>query len=157
MTDTMYRRSLPHWRRLGATYFVTWRIDRDQQKLDYAERAPVFHALRFFDGERYALEAAVAMDDHAHAVLIPHPNHKLEEIMHSWKSFTSKWLIRTSGRQAPVWQEEYFDRIPRDEGEVNEKIKYTAGNPWKRWPQLTTYEWVLPQPEMIALAAREKQ
>jgi REP element-mobilizing transposase RayT len=116
----------------------------------------VFTALRFFDGDRYALEAAVAMDDHAHAVLIPHPDHKLEEILHSWKSFTSKWLIRTSGRHSPVWQEEYLDRIARDEDEVKEKIAYTMRNPWKRWPKLTSYEWVLPQPEMLALAAREQ-
>ena len=153
MTDTMYRRSLPHRRRLGATYFVTWRLHREQNALDGAERASVFHALRFFDGDRYALEAAVVMDDHVHVVMAPHPSHQLESIVQSWKSFTSKWLMRTSRRKSPVWQAEYFDRIVRDEAEVREKVSYTARNPWKRWPTMTTYEWVMPQPEMVALAA----
>ena len=101
----------------------------------------MFSALKFFDGERYALEAAVAMDDHAHAVLIPHPDHKLEEILHSWKSFTSKWLIRISGRYSPVWQEEYFDRYVRHDRQYVAARHYIEENPVKAGLVSSPREW----------------
>ena len=41
-----------------------------------------------------------------------------------------------------VWQDESFDRIVRDQAELNEKGRYILGNPFKRWPELNTYEWI---------------
>jgi REP-associated tyrosine transposase len=43
-----------------------------------------------------------------------------------------------------VWQDESFDRIVRNEGELEQKFNYILGNPWKRWPSLDRYPWVWP-------------
>ncbi|MGJ8635142.1 MAG: (E)-4-hydroxy-3-methylbut-2-enyl-diphosphate synthase, partial [Luteolibacter sp.] len=47
-------------------------------------------ALRHFDGERYDLNTWSVMPNHVHAILKPTPDHPLESILYSWKSFTSK-------------------------------------------------------------------
>ena len=41
-----------------------------------------------------------------------------------------------------MWQDESFDRIIRDEKEYSEKLKYIQNNPYKRWPELSEYDWL---------------
>lgn len=84
------------------------------------------------------------MDDHVHVLVRPYENHSLEQIVHTWKSFTANRLQRESSRTGAVWQQESFDRIVRDENEWLEKIQYIMNNPLKRWPGLGEYAWVRP-------------
>lgn len=39
-------------------------------------------------------------------------------------------------------QDEYFDRIVRDEAELLEKAQYIINNPFKVWPEIEEYPWV---------------
>ena len=135
----VYRRKLPHWRLRGSMYFVTWRLRCDQGVLAPEEREVVFAALRHFDGERYELPAYVVMDDHVHVLVRPLGDVRLERIVHSWKSYTSH-VLRPGSRG--LWQQEYFDRIVRDEPELLEKARYILDNPTRRWPEITDYKWV---------------
>lgn len=144
MTESWYRRKLPHWRQDQVTYFVTWRLARGQQELDSDERDWVLTAMRRFEGERYELPAYVVMDDHVHALLTPFAGYELEKIMHSWKSFTARQMQRGGKRFGRVWQDEYFDRIVRDDSEFQQKLDYIIRNPWKRWPDIQNYVWVGP-------------
>jgi REP element-mobilizing transposase RayT len=138
----IYRRKLPHWRLHGAIYFVTWRLHTSQPELAAEARAVVFDAIRHFNEDRYVLFAYVVMNDHVHVLVKPRNNYPLYTIMHSWKSFTAHQLQRQFGRQGAVWQEEYFDRIVRDEDELLQKAQYILNNPRKRWPQFGEYPWV---------------
>ncbi len=138
----MYRRRLPHWRSLGATYFVTWRLHTGQRDLIDQERDLVVAAMRRFDRTRYDLLAFVVMNDHVHAVVTPLGRYRLQDIVHSWKSFTANRLQRSSDRAAQVWQHESFDRVIRDDAELIEKTEYVLGNPQKRWPNIGAYPWV---------------
>ena len=138
----VYRRRLPHWRMTGAIYFVTWRLHRLQAELSPEERSRVVSALRHFDRERYVLLAYVVMNDHVHTLVNPLGGYRLQDIVHSWKSFTTHILQRADGRRASLWQDEYFDRIVRDEAELVEKAQYIINNPWKRWPEIAEYPWV---------------
>ena len=144
MEDTpnslFYRRRLPHWRTEGAVYFVTWRVLRGQPDLEAAEQTLVLGAIRYFDGDRYDLLAAVVMNDHVHVLVLPREPYGLNKIMHSWKSFTAHSLQRV-GRRGAVWQAESFDRIVRSEPDFVEKANYILENPSKRWPHLAGYEW----------------
>ena len=140
-----YRRRLPHWREQASIYFVTWRLKPDQQELSPEERALVAAELHHGRGQRYELHAYVVMNDHVHVLVEPKGGRVLEKLLHSWKSFTAHGLQRTSGRQGGVWQDEYFDRIVRDEQEFAQKLEYIRGNPWKRWPDLREYPWVWPR------------
>ena len=58
------------------------------------------------------------------------------------KSFSAHRIHALGTRHGQVWQDEYFDRIVRDEGEFVEKARYIVNNPWKRWPEISEYRWV---------------
>ena len=143
MSDSLfYRRRLPHWHAENAVYFVTWRIAEGQPELDSIERDQVASALKWFDQNRYNLIAFVVMNDHVHVLLSCLNDNSLEQIVHSWKSFTANQLQRTNRRKGRLWQDEYFDRIIRDEREFKDKLTYVMNNPTKRWPDLNNYPWV---------------
>jgi REP-associated tyrosine transposase len=144
VAERYYRRRLPHWRDDCATYFVTWRLAEAQPDLGSSERDLVASALKRFEGQRYQLMTFVVMNDHVHVLLNTMEPCRLEDLVHSWKSFTANRMQRDHGRRGRVWQDEYFDRIVRDEKEFEQKFKYIQGNPWSRWPDLETYRWVWP-------------
>jgi REP element-mobilizing transposase RayT len=137
-----YRRRLPHLRLEQNVYFVTWRLHKNQPGLSPEERDLVFSAIKHFNGERYQLYAYVVMDDHVHVLFRPEDGFTIKKILHSWKSFTGHELVKKCKREAPVWQDEYFDRIVRSEAELYEKAAYILYNPRKRWSEIEDYKWV---------------
>ena len=138
----IYRRRMPHWRLTGAVYFVTWRLDKSQAFLSAAESEIVASAIKHFDRQRYDPMAYVVMPNHVHILVRPYEQFLLQDIVRSWKSFTAYKLQRQSGKQGRIWQEEYFDRIMRDEAEFFEKAQYILNNPLKIQPQSKEYPWV---------------
>jgi type I restriction enzyme R subunit len=81
-------------------------------------RAIVERALRHFDGERYHLGEHVIAGNHVHALVTPIEPHQLSEILHSWKSYTAKELLKLSAAESlttkpTVWQKESYDHIVR--------------------------------------------
>ncbi len=138
----IYRRRMPHWRLGGSVYFVTWRLAPSQADLGIEERGAIISALKHFDGLKYELCACVAMPDHVHVLIKPLKNHRLQNLVHSWKSFTAHKFCRDCHRKPPIWQEEYFDRIVRDEKEFLDKAQYILNNPVKIWPEEENYPWV---------------
>ncbi len=147
MAERYYRRRLPHLRSGEAIYFVTWRLGKAQPELIPSERDLVASALKQFDGRRYHLTAFVVMNDHVHVLLSMMEPWRLENAIQSWKSFTANRMQRQHGRRGRVWQDEYFDRIVRDDKEFLQKFDYIRGNPWTRWPELAAYGWVWPVDE----------
>ena len=144
----IYRRKLPHWRLADSTYFVTWRLVSERPQLTVLERDQVAAVLREFASQRYDLLAYVVMNDHIHVVVHPYPGHALEKLVHTWKSYSAH-LLQRGGRRGAVWQREYFDRIIRDEKELDEKVQYILANPSRRWPGVDQYPWVWCRPEMF--------
>ena len=140
------RRQLPHLRASDACYFVTWRLHRCQQPLGDEERGLVADVVCHFEGVRHVLGAWVIMDDHVHAIIKPLGPSTLDSVVHSWKSVSAKGLARKFGRVAPIWQGGTFDRILRQQGEPTAAHAYIVANPARRWPGLSTYPWVWPQP-----------
>jgi D-tyrosyl-tRNA(Tyr) deacylase len=114
-------------------------VDRLQQWLDagYGEcwlRRPeiatlVQQALKYFDGQRYVLGEFVIMPNHVHVLVSPLGEWTLEQILHSWKSFTAHEINHRLGRTGAVWQPEYFDRIVRDAHELEDYATYIRQNP----------------------------
>jgi len=138
----IYRRKMPHWRLSSAVYFVTWRLYKSQKNLSADECDIIVSTLRHFEGQRFELFAYVVMSDHVHVLTKPYDGHFLHEIVHSWKSYSAYRLQRDCGRQGRIWQEEYFDRIMRDEPEFLEKAQYNLNNPLKINQQIDEYPWV---------------
>ena len=63
-------------------------------------------------------------DDHVHVLVAPIPANELRSILHSWKSFTARQMQRDHNRIGRVWQDEYFDRIVRDDAELVQRADY---------------------------------
>ncbi|HEX5223018.1 MAG TPA: transposase [Verrucomicrobiae bacterium] len=92
----------------------------------------VAEALRYFVNERYELRAWVVMPNHVHAVVWPMTGHTLSDILHSWKSFTSRQankLLHRTGQE--FWQTESFDHWIRDDEEHVRLVQYVENNPVK--------------------------
>jgi putative transposase len=138
----IYTRRLPHWRMSGSIYFVTWRLDRDQQELTPIERDVVSSNIKYFDKQRYDLFAFVVMPDHVHALVLPRNDFLLHQNVHTWKSYSAYKLQRDFQRRNRIWQDEYFDRIVRDQEELLEKAQYILNNPLKIMPEIHDYRWV---------------
>ncbi len=88
-------------------------------------------ALKFFVEQRYDLHAWVVMPNHVHAVVWPYPGHKLSDVLHSWKSDTSKEANRLLHREGTFWQKESFDHWIRDDEERARLVAYVVNNPVK--------------------------
>ena len=128
------RRRLPHMELAGSTYFLTFRTQ--QKELSPDERQIVLDACKHWHGQRIDLLFAVAMPDHVHLLLTPLQQDDgqpfaLADLMHSIKSYSAHEINHLRGSQGIIWQDEYFDRIVRDEDELIEKWQYMLENPVK--------------------------
>lgn len=141
MTFDLYRHRLPHVRVDGALYFVTWRLRERLADLSAEERDLVASSVRYFDGRHYALHAYVVMNDHVHVIVETYPDLRLQDILHSWKSFSAKRIGARRRYVGAFWQDEYFDRVIRDSLEYQQKRDYILDNPFRRWPVLERYRW----------------
>ena len=93
--------SLPaHFREKIGTIPVTERVHAIDASLDqgYGRRdlmipevaSLVQQALLRFDGERYSVIAWCVMPNHVHTLIETRDGHRLDRIVHAWKSFTAK-------------------------------------------------------------------
>jgi len=81
------------------------------------------------------------MNDHVHVIVWPEEDRRLEDIVHSWKSFSAHELTKKYGRPAPIWQHESYDRLVRNKRELHRTISYILNNPKKRWSEMESYQW----------------
>jgi REP element-mobilizing transposase RayT len=102
----------------------------------------VANAFRFFDGERYRLDAWVVMPNHVHLVLWPMPNHTLSEIVQSLKRFTAREANKTLKRTGNTfWQPEPYDHWIRDDEEHARCCRYVVNNPVKARLCVSPEQW----------------
>lgn len=134
------RRNLPHWRMAGATYFITFRVAEGE--LTPAERQLIFDHLLAGNGRFYDLAGFVIMPDHVHGVLAPRQGYELDRITKGVKGVTARLVNEVRGRRGSLWQDESWDRIVRDQKELDEKLEYMRDNPAKR--ELVADPWDYP-------------
>jgi D-tyrosyl-tRNA(Tyr) deacylase len=89
----------------------------------------VADALRHFHGQRYGLGEFVIMPNHVHGLVTPLGEWTLEQIIHSWKSFTAHEINQHLSRTGRVWQPEYFDYIVRNPQQLEKFAQYIRDNP----------------------------
>ena len=111
----------------------------------------VQNALFHFNETRYSLAAWCVMPNHVHVVVqpfagkeirggTPMPHAGLSDILHSWKSFTSKEANKLLDRSGEFWQEEYYDHLIRNEADFRHVVRYVLENPIKA--KLRNWRWV---------------
>ena len=98
-------------------------------------------ALLHFDGLRYRLLAWCVMPNHVHVVVEPAADNSLDQIVHSWKSYTAHQANRLLGHSGAFWHRDYFDRYIRDEGHLDRTIEYVESNPVKAGLASEPMEW----------------
>jgi len=106
----------------------------------------VGEALRHFDGERLALISSVVMPNRVHALFVQSADWLLETLLRSWKSFTSRKINSLLGRSGRLWQQDYFDRLVRDEKHFANCVRYIRRNPAKA--RLHNGEFILYESEL---------
>ena len=104
-------------------------------------------AIHYFDGSRYVMHAFVIMPNHVHVLLSLMDDHRIAEVVGSWKRFTATVINKTEGTLGAVWMEDHFDRLIRDWDHFINVCRYIDRNPGKaKLPEghFATYEapWV---------------
>ena len=112
------------------------------------------NALLYFDGARYKLHAWTIMPNHVHVLIVPLHGNSLSSIVHSWKSFTAKEANKRLGLSGAFWQEEYFDRMIRDEIHWRYAITYIEQNPVKAGLCSQAEDWPFGSASLGARASR---
>ncbi|MGZ0707547.1 REP-associated tyrosine transposase [Coraliomargarita sp. W4R53] len=92
-------------------------------------RRVICGALRHFDSDRYTVAAYVVMPNHVHIVFQPQEGCLIEDIMHSWKSYTSKEVHKLTGNCGELWQRGYWDRLIRSQLHFDRCLRYIRENP----------------------------
>jgi hypothetical protein len=100
-TFKITRRNLPHWQEPGRVYFLSWRC-KDGLSLSPEARTITLKAIRYWDGRKWKVYAAVVMPDHVHALVQPltladGSAVNLGEIIHSVKSFGAHQINKLLG------------------------------------------------------------
>lgn len=140
----LHKRRLPHWQIGGSTYFVTFRSAIGVLPAEALEI--VKHHVLFDHRRRYDLLFGIIMPDHVHLFLRPLGKDKgswynLGEIMKGIKGSSATNINRLLEKTGSVWQDEFFDRIVRDEMEMLEKWEYMWNNPLKAGLTNSTNEY----------------
>jgi valyl-tRNA synthetase len=146
---SIHKRHLPHWQLGGSSYFITFRLHKGQ--LPEKDRQLVVDACLHWHNQRMNVHLLTVMPDHVHLLITPLKKedgsyHRLEDLLHSIKSYTAHELNKRYSREGPVWQQEHFDRIVRDEDEFFEKWQYIENNPVRAG--------LVERPEQYAFTAR---
>lgn len=86
---------------------------------------------------------AVIMPNHLHGLIYPDKTHRpLREALIRFKGRSARRLNLILGRKGRFWQQDWFDRWMRHEGELGKTIDYIRQNPvkaklvreWQDWP-----------------------
>ena len=131
------KRHLPHWTLHGSTYFITFRTQDNELSVD--EQKIVLEHIKAGDKKYYSLIALTIMPDHAHILLAPHDGVELRRIMKGIKGVSARKINMLPNASGSIWQDESFDRIIRDQKELDEKLNYMLNNPAKKG--LTDNPW----------------
>lgn len=72
------------------------------------------------------------MSDHVHTLMTLPQGMDLSRVVKGIKGVSARLLNQMRGTRGPVRQDEWWDRIVRDQEEFKEKLTYMCNNPVKR-------------------------
>ena len=145
---TIRERKLPHWQKPGAYYFLTFSTLHNR-KLSKKSKTIVLNALKYFEGQRYELISAIVMSNHCHCIIHPLEQKKnvyydVSKILKNIKGFTAREINKNEGNTGEkLWLKESYDRIIRDDKEMENYLEYIDFNAIKAGlsDKPGAYEW----------------
>ncbi len=96
-------------------------------------RRIVSEAFGFFENERSNMHGFVIMPNHVHLAARSLGDWQIEDVLKSWKGFTSREINKALGKKGQLWQEDSWNRIIRDETHWLKVMRYIANNPTKAY------------------------
>ena len=115
-------------------HVVTTTRDRVPVFLDPDCASLVIEAVQFVRHERAYVLAYVVMPEHLHALLVPRDGTSISQVMQSIKGYTARLVNEKLDRRGPLWQRSFYERVIRDEDELNRIRQYIIDNPM-RWEE----------------------
>jgi hypothetical protein len=121
---SQWRGRLPHWRADGETYYVTFRHRRD---LEEGERRVLIHHLLKSQRRKLDLSFLAILPQETHLIFRVQQGpdgqeYELSDVIEKAKRKAGAQIIKTSGEKWPPFSTESFDRIIRDEAELEETL-----------------------------------
>ena len=141
LSTKSWERHLPHFQTSFDYYFITF-VTHNRRPLIPFQKDYIYNSIRFLDGKKYILYAAVVLNDHVHIII--EPKEAISKIMHSIKSYTEHKINVRLNRNGKFWQNESMDKIIKSERELSEKLNYIIYNPIKAKlsQDYTDYKWL---------------
>jgi len=81
------------------------------------------------------------MPNHVHVLVEVNAGHPLSRIVHSWKSFTAKAIAQRVHVSGKLWQEDYWDRVIRNDAHFAAAVDYIVNNPVHAGLAVTPEAW----------------
>lgn len=89
-------------------------------------------AFQKMDEEGWAVGEVTIMPNHVHLLIRRGESpYSLKVILRRFKGRSARWCNETLGRSGKFWQQDWFDRWMRHEGELLKTIGYIRSNPIK--------------------------
>jgi putative transposase len=117
---------LPHWELAGSIYFITFCLLEGE--LSPEEIHLVLEHIQEGDPAYYDLFAVTVLPDHVHMILRPRDGMSLSRVTKGVKGASARLINERRGRGGALWQDESYDRIIRDDKEMEEKLAYIFTN-----------------------------
>ncbi|KAA1262313.1 Transposase IS200 like protein [Rubripirellula obstinata] len=102
----------------------------------------LWRSILHYHTQRYQVGCFTIMGNHCHLVMRPFAQIELEQEVGSIKSVTARFIGKREQRKGPLWQQEAYDRIIRDDEHLYRVVQYIGANPgragippneWHRW------------------------
>ena len=102
----------------------------------------MWNSLLHFQDQRHFTSCFVVMPNHVHVVIRPMTGFELEDCLQRIKQYVATHVNKDLHRNGPLWEEESYDRIVRDEEHLWNVVQYIGRNPekagipiaqWVRW------------------------
>lgn len=127
----IWRGRLPHWRADDVRYYVTF---RHRRPLDETERRVLSKALGSADGVKWDALIQCVLPDQTEMILQMRAAragrpHELSTVLECAKRKAGKLIAHGTGERFPPFYAESYDRIIRDEAELEERWEAIYNSP----------------------------
>lgn len=128
---SIWRARLPHWRADGVTYYVTF---RHRRPLDERERDFLLANLTKSHGRRWDHLVVCVLPEATEMIFTVREDpsgepYEPSDILEKAKTRAGKDIIKRSGERFPPFYTESYDRILRDDAELEETFERILQSP----------------------------
>ncbi len=128
---SIWRGRLPHWRADDVTYYVEF---RHRRPLSVNECAVVLKSLLKSEGRRWEIIIACSLPEKTELLFtVGHdPSgvpYELSDLVEKAKARAGKLIVKQTGERFPPFYNESYDRIVRDDAELEERWNQILASP----------------------------